>query len=741
MKDYKRAEAMLEPTPFPSTLSLPRKFEVLQDQAAAVGLATSCYLVPQTTTFESRINAAGVKMQASSLSGQESMGCNDGSKSSTLVTYLADAWSSGADMFCDCDVRYVKKHPVEGYLVFFREEGRSQLSWVHARKFVFLGAGALGSTEIALRSREHGLGLSSSAGRSISSNGSMLAFGYGLNQRVNAIGTPHLSTDPPGPTISGTIDCRDSSKLEHRFMIQDGAFPTIMAVFFRMVRILLPKLPRGAETWRKMFWTRGRAVLRRDDALQRTQCYLVLGHDNSGGVLSLEKGMPSLDLHNMQHTGKPGYIKNILVAMSHALNGTFVEPLFGVVVHPMGGLSLSSDGTGKCGATIHTGEVLSGESTNVHQGLIVLDGALIPRSLGSNPLATISALAERAVHLAAERSGLSVDLSVKRRFEATEHQQSQGQGESRIEFSEIMQGNLVTGTSRTPLELSMTITISETQNGFAGDVAGTARCIALSKDLMIIKRGEFKLFELDPSAPMQRKMVYDLCLIDSAGEELRLDGTKTINISIGLSPFKAWRATTTLATTVSTSDASVLGKAELHISLAGFLEQLRSLRVLGSNAQSNREVLLRFVLNFAARMYEVMLTPFATGLQYPEDLPSSGPDPSSKPQPSSLQKVVAQDGVESTLRVWQPSCVEKGAAIRNLLFIPGGAVTHEIFALPTIKTNAIDYFIARGYRCWCITHRAATIDRSKDKRSWTTLDARLDVKAALEAIRERQGEL
>jgi hypothetical protein len=134
---------MLTPTPYPENYPKLQKLSVFEKQAKALGLHDNFYRPPQTTCFAEGLNTAGVRMKASTLSGQDSTGINDGSKNSVLVTYIADAWNWGAEIFCECEVRYIRKNSTgSGYIVYFAWHGcgrgafkndiYTQLMWVKA---------------------------------------------------------------------------------------------------------------------------------------------------------------------------------------------------------------------------------------------------------------------------------------------------------------------------------------------------------------------------------------------------------------------------------------------------------------------------------------------------------------------------------------------------------------------------------------------------------------------------------
>lgn len=72
---------------------------VLQRQAEAIGLGKQYTTIRQTVAFRDKKNAAGVHLKASKLTGQDSVGLNDGGKNTVLTTYLADAFNFGAEMY------------------------------------------------------------------------------------------------------------------------------------------------------------------------------------------------------------------------------------------------------------------------------------------------------------------------------------------------------------------------------------------------------------------------------------------------------------------------------------------------------------------------------------------------------------------------------------------------------------------------------------------------------------------
>lgn len=131
-------------------------------------------------------------------------------------------------------------------------------------------------------------------------------------------------------------------------------------------------------------------------------------------------------------------------------------------------------------------------------------------------------------------------------------------------------------------------------------------------------------------------------------------------------------------------------------------------------------------------------------LCYPEDTYEDPRDTLCKAPPSAEIKIKATNGATSNLRMWNPETPASNDTVRDLLFIPGAAVSHFIFVSPYIKQNAIEYFTQKGYRSWCLTTRFGLHQLheqgSRYTNSWTSYDARLDIAAALEEIKHHNIE-
>jgi cholesterol oxidase len=267
-----------------------------------------------------------------------------------------------------------------------------------------------------------------------------------------------------------------------------------------------------------------------------------------------------------------------------------------VTVHPLGGCCMGHDA--ETGVVDHVGRPFRGVSgIEVHENLHVIDGSIVPMSLGVNPLLTISALAERCCALIAENHGRKIDYTVKLNNAGQGHS---GKPPVGLHFTETMRGAFLGDGAADPtaaqssdkqVEIAFTLTVTtddlkrmlhdETHNA---EMLGTLTCEALSDRPLTITEGTFNLFVKDPRDPMVRYMIYRGILEEVSGERFCLEGKKTITRG---SPLNAWKQTTTLKATVSKctpETATVIGHAELHIALGDFLRQLTTIGV--TNAAS-----------------------------------------------------------------------------------------------------------------------------------------------------------
>ena len=270
---------------------------------------------------------------------------------------------------------------------------------------VVLAAGTLGSTEILLRSREHGLALSDRLGDRFSANGDIIAFGYGANIPINAVGVghpPRIEGIDVGAAVSGQIEIGDDNTLENELTIQEGALPSILAP-------LLPALflPNG----RLLGTLQSLASGVYKGPFAKLQIFFAVSHDSAAGRLMLEGDRICLSWPAAKDEPVYRRMDETLEALARRAGARYVKnPLANTFMghqpataHPLGGCSMARERSG--GVVNQKGQVFDGRphagSADVHDGLYVIDGSVIPRSLGANPLLTITALAERAlIHMA-----------------------------------------------------------------------------------------------------------------------------------------------------------------------------------------------------------------------------------------------------------------------------------------------------------------------------------------------------
>ena len=320
---------------------------------------------------------------------------------------------------------------------------------------VILAAGTFGSTEILLRSRADDLVFSSRLGQRFSSNGDMIAVAYDQKAPpgdppvvVNAIAN---EDDPPdrrnvGPTITGIVDLRGTK--ETPVVIQEMAVPGPLRRVFEEVVTTGHTLRELARADRDDHVAEGPphdpCAVRRG-AIRNSSIFAIMGDDGAGGALELVGGsgeadgdgairvrwpdartLPIFD-QGIQALGKLGVDSGIVGEVQSnpiwQLLPTDLQFLFDnrrgplLTVHPLGGCPMGDTAFEQWapdeekkdksripkarGVVNDLGQVFNGApgpgGDALYWNLVVLDGSIIPTSLGINPSLTIAALAYRAI--------------------------------------------------------------------------------------------------------------------------------------------------------------------------------------------------------------------------------------------------------------------------------------------------------------------------------------------------------
>ena len=638
----KRAQEMLNPMEYPEEEKGYQKLSKLEAmRKAAREMNAKCYKLNINVTFEDEVNKSCVEQKKCVLCGDCVTGCNYTSKNTTLMNYLPDARNYGAEIYTKILVKYIKR---TGGLwsVYFqlhdagREKFDAPAMFVKAG-VVILAAGSLGSTEILLRSNEMGLPLSGKLGHRFSGNGDTTGIGYNNDQKINGVGLGHHKpgdgVELPGPTITAVIDLRNKDKLEDGIVIEEGVIPGAMSAilphaFIPMSRLFGKDTDSGISDFTKEKWRELVSLSRGayHGAVKNTITYLVNTHDGAGGEMKLKNDRLRIEWPGV---GKQPIFKKIddkLKDVTAALGGTKIKnPIWNklmdfdlLTVHPLGGCTMAD--SAEKGVVNHIGHLFrSDNGIDVHEGLYVCDGAVIPRSLGANPLLTISALAERSCKLIAKDHGWEIDYG----FDKVKYKPGTRK-DIGIQFTESMKG-FVTQTDGAlsfdeaykngkdkdnHFEFILTILTDDVENMLNDEqheakMVGSVLSKFLSHEPLTVTEGIFNLFVKDKKDDKASKMKYSMKMISEEGEQYYLEGFKMIHNDPG---FDLWEDTTTLFITIYEGNnhaGSILAKGILKIKPDDLRKQMKTIDVTNASESDCVKWKLKFSKFFSGNIFDI----------------------------------------------------------------------------------------------------------------------------------------
>ena len=408
LKGLARAEAMLGVAPVPGPERF-AKFAGMRRAAEASG--RSVQLPSMTISHSPGPNVAGVMQYACRHCGDCWSGCNVGAKNTVGITYIADAVDHGATVLCESRAQSISKTE-SGWEIVVQDLSKAGASRRIEAPIVVLAAGTLGTTELLLRAQQRGLELSAKLGEKFSANGDDFVFASNLDEPVNAVATGFPSqaprgTAPVGPHSMALIDLGD----EHGpVWVHDGTMLTVLAALAPLESLVHLHVGEALRLWKQGMY---------GDELSRSLILYVVAHDDASGRLRLQNDHVIVDWPSYSNAPERVRAEQKVKAMIESMGGVFnpnpfAMTAFGgnrIIAHPLGGCAMGE--TVEKGVVAPDGRVFDPTKgpKGVHDGLYVCDGAAVPSAIGVSPLLTITALAERAMILAAEQLQRKLDVN------------------------------------------------------------------------------------------------------------------------------------------------------------------------------------------------------------------------------------------------------------------------------------------------------------------------------------------
>jgi cholesterol oxidase len=342
------------------------------------------------------------------------LGCLPGARhtlNKTLLKQLPLAAENRVFVRPLADVDFIEPLQTGGYTVHYK--GLEDGDHFHPTAgTVILAAGALGSSEILLRSREKNQGrfvVSDKLGSRFSTNGDFSGFVI-----VDTDKLQYPIYGNRGPINMSHVTFRDGQVLVN---VEDAGIPAMFASIVQQTLKMLaqPGEPSKVLGLMKSLWNKAKLPDYNDPTAMQTESEMMMnvcwfncmGTDDATGTFDLHHGHLRLRFaqkiadHPTFHLAE-----TILRGIATGMNGRFqpfplwegLEPFVSrklVVTHPLGGCPIGDTSTdGVVNAQGQLYDTMTG-ATSVHAGLYVADGSTIPGALAVNPTLSIVAQALR----------------------------------------------------------------------------------------------------------------------------------------------------------------------------------------------------------------------------------------------------------------------------------------------------------------------------------------------------------